>query len=111
MRKVYRGRDIEVSFDLDICIHIAECLRGHPGVFNLERRPWVLPDEAEADVVAEIVERCPSEWKRFVLVWGRRPADLALQKAVKCALDPQNMFNPGRFVTDAHWDLRSARET
>jgi uncharacterized Fe-S cluster protein YjdI/CDGSH-type Zn-finger protein len=60
MRKVYRGRDIEVSFDLDICIHIAECLRGHPGVFNLERRPWVLPDEAEADVVAEIVERCPS---------------------------------------------------
>ncbi|HEX9098088.1 MAG TPA: (4Fe-4S)-binding protein [Candidatus Dormibacteraeota bacterium] len=26
MRKVYRGRDIEVSFDLDLCIHVAECL-------------------------------------------------------------------------------------
>lgn len=60
VRKVYRGRDVEVSFDLDICIHIGECLRGHPGVFNLERRPWLLPDEANADVVAEIVERCPS---------------------------------------------------
>jgi uncharacterized Fe-S cluster protein YjdI/CDGSH-type Zn-finger protein len=60
VRKVYRGRDIEVSFDLDICIHIAECLRGHPGVFQLERRPWLLPDAAEADLVAEIVERCPS---------------------------------------------------
>jgi uncharacterized Fe-S cluster protein YjdI/CDGSH-type Zn-finger protein len=60
VRKVYRGRDVEVSFDLDICIHIAECLRGHAGVFNLERRPWVLPDEADAGVVAEIVERCPS---------------------------------------------------
>jgi uncharacterized Fe-S cluster protein YjdI/CDGSH-type Zn-finger protein len=60
MRKVYRGRDIEVSFDLDLCVHIGECLRGHKGVFDLQRRPWLLPDEAEADLVAEIVERCPS---------------------------------------------------
>jgi uncharacterized Fe-S cluster protein YjdI/CDGSH-type Zn-finger protein len=60
VRKVYRGRDVEVSFDLDICIHVAECLRGHPGVFNLNRRPWLLPDMAGADEVAEIVRRCPS---------------------------------------------------
>ena len=60
MRKVYRGRDIEVSFDLDICIHVAECLRGDPRVFELERRPWVLPDAGDADVVARVVELCPS---------------------------------------------------
>ena len=60
MRKIYRGRDMEVSFDLDICIHIAECLRGQPEVFDLNRRPWVLPDVAGADEVAEIVRRCPS---------------------------------------------------
>lgn len=60
MRKVYRGRDIEVSFDLDICIHVAECLRGSPKVFQLDRRPWVLPDAGDPDVVAEVVERCPS---------------------------------------------------
>lgn len=60
MRKVYRGRDIEVSFDADLCTHVAECLRGHPRVFDLDRRPWILTDEADADVVAEIVRRCPS---------------------------------------------------
>ena len=60
MRKVYRGRDVEVSFDLDICIHVGECLRGEPKVFELRRRPWVLPDGGEADIVAEVVERCPS---------------------------------------------------
>ena len=60
MRKVYRGRDIEVSFDLDLCVHIGECLRGDRGVFKLDRRPWLLPDEGDADAVAEIVERCPS---------------------------------------------------
>ena len=60
MRKVYRGTDLEVSFDLDICIHIGECLRGHRAVFQLDRRPWVLPDEADPDTVAEVIERCPS---------------------------------------------------
>ena len=60
MRKVYRGRDIEVSFDLDICIHVGECLRGQPRVFELKRRPWTLPDMAPADDVAAVVRRCPS---------------------------------------------------
>ncbi|HSS92900.1 MAG TPA: (4Fe-4S)-binding protein [Candidatus Dormibacteraeota bacterium] len=60
MRKVYRGQDIEVSFDLDICIHVAECLRGQPRVFQLNRRPWALPDMAAADEVAEVIKRCPS---------------------------------------------------
>lgn len=60
MRKVYRGADVQVSFDLDLCIHIGECLRGHPGVFNAHRRPWILPDEADVDAVAEVTERCPS---------------------------------------------------
>jgi uncharacterized Fe-S cluster protein YjdI/CDGSH-type Zn-finger protein len=60
MRKVYRGRDVEVSFDLDVCIHIGECLRGDPKVFKLDRRPWALPDEGDADVVATVVELCPS---------------------------------------------------
>jgi uncharacterized Fe-S cluster protein YjdI/CDGSH-type Zn-finger protein len=60
MRKVYRGRDIEVSFDLDICIHIGECLRGDPKVFKLDRRPWALPDAGDAGVVAKVIELCPS---------------------------------------------------
>ena len=64
-RKVYRGRDIEVSFDLDICIHIGECLRGDRQVFQLKRRPWLLPDLADADVVAEVVRLCPSGALQF----------------------------------------------
>jgi len=60
VRKVYRGRDVEVSFDLGICIHVGECLRGQPHVFKLNRRPWILADEADADDVAEVVLRCPS---------------------------------------------------
>ena len=60
MRKTYRGAGIEVTFDLDLCIHVGECLRGESQVFKLSRRPWVLPDAGDADVVAEVVRRCPS---------------------------------------------------
>ena len=51
---------MEVSFDLDICIHIGECLRGQPDVFQLDRRPWILSDLAGAEEVTEVVKRCPS---------------------------------------------------
>jgi len=60
VRKVYQGKDVEVSFDLDICVHIAECLRGQRQVFQLNRRPWILPDAASADEVSDVVQRCPS---------------------------------------------------
>jgi len=60
VRKVYRGNDVEVSFDLDICVHIGECLRGDRNVFKLDRRPWVLPDAAATDDVVRVIERCPS---------------------------------------------------
>ena len=48
MRRTYRGETIEVSFDLDLCTHIGECLRGSTEVFQLRRRPWIVPDAASA---------------------------------------------------------------
>ena len=60
MRRSYRGSAIEVTFDLDRCTHSGECLRRSPDVFRLHRRPWVVPDNASADQIAAVVERCPS---------------------------------------------------
>jgi uncharacterized Fe-S cluster protein YjdI/CDGSH-type Zn-finger protein len=71
VRKVYRGKDIEVSFDLDQCVHIGECLRGEPNVFQLKRRPWVLPDAGDADAVARVILRCPSGALQFRRLDGR----------------------------------------
>ncbi|MDJ0975265.1 MAG: (4Fe-4S)-binding protein [Planctomycetota bacterium] len=59
-RKTYRGSDLDVSFDLETCIHAGECVRSLPKVFDTERRPWILPDEASADEVRDLVGRCPS---------------------------------------------------
>lgn len=56
----YTSDDIEVQYDVVRCIHAAECVRGLPRVFNPNKRPWIDPDEAPADAVAEVVMRCPT---------------------------------------------------
>lgn len=58
--KRYTGQDIDVTFNLQRCIHSAECLRGLPQVFNREKRPWVNTGAADADAITEVVLRCPS---------------------------------------------------
>lgn len=57
---VYRGSEVTVSFDSNVCIHAGNCVRELPEVFNLKGRPWVQPDQAQAERVVEQVGRCPS---------------------------------------------------
>jgi uncharacterized Fe-S cluster protein YjdI len=59
-RKLYRGTAVDVSFDGARCRHAAECLRGLPAVFDVGRRPWILPDDADPDHVVDVVARCPT---------------------------------------------------
>jgi uncharacterized Fe-S cluster protein YjdI len=59
-RKRYTGEAVDVSFDPVRCRHAGECLRGLPAVFDVDRRPWILPDAGEADDVVRVVARCPT---------------------------------------------------
>ncbi|MFE0645433.1 (4Fe-4S)-binding protein [Streptomyces sp. NPDC058877] len=58
--KEYEGEGITVTFEPRRCLHAAACVHGLPEVFDLSRRPWVLPGAAEPERVAEVVRRCPS---------------------------------------------------
>jgi uncharacterized Fe-S cluster protein YjdI len=60
VRKDYVGREVTVSFDGEVCQHAAECVRGLPRVFDVQQRPWIQPDQADALQVVEVVGRCPS---------------------------------------------------
>ncbi len=60
MEKRYTGTDVDVTFDGPRCIHARECVTRLHAVFDRDRRPWVLPDGAEADQVVDVVSRCPS---------------------------------------------------
>ena len=56
----YADEEIDVSYDARRCIHVAECLRRLPAVFDTARRPWILPTGASADAIAAVIAKCPS---------------------------------------------------
>ena len=65
--QTYAAQGIQVTFDPNVCIHSAVCLKALPAVFDVRRRQWV---EAGAASVAEVVaaiDRCPSGALQYVL--------------------------------------------
>lgn len=83
--KRYAGNGIEVEYDVARCIHAAECVHGLPEVFDPNARPWIQPDQAPADAVAEAVRGCPTGALRYRRTDGaedeRPPADNTLRIA------------------------------
>jgi len=66
-RQTYSAPGITVTFDPDVCIHSAVCLRTLPGVFDVQRRRWIRPEAATPAEVAAAVDRCPSGALRYTL--------------------------------------------
>ncbi|MBP1043987.1 (4Fe-4S)-binding protein [Vagococcus sp. BWB3-3] len=62
----YSGEAIDVFFNTSICVHSGNCVRGNKEIFNLDRRPWVLPDNAEAQEVMRVINTCPSGALKYV---------------------------------------------
>lgn len=56
----YESDDIRVLFDSQRCIHAAECVRGLSKVFDPKARPWIQPDNGNADEIAAVVRKCPT---------------------------------------------------
>ena len=56
----YEGEEITVKYDVNRCIHAANCVNGLPEVFNPERKPWIDADKAPGDEIADVIETCPT---------------------------------------------------
>jgi uncharacterized Fe-S cluster protein YjdI len=58
--QTYEAPGITVTFDPNVCIHAAACVRGLPAVFDVSQKRWIRPENAPAGDVAAQVGRCPS---------------------------------------------------
>ena len=86
-RKDYRSEGITVTFDLDRCIHSAECIHSLPEVFDVEKRPWIQPEESDPSTVAEVVTRCPTGALQFVRKDGGNEEPIPEENVVTVAKD------------------------
>ena len=60
MKKEYSNGEITVVWQPDLCIHVGNCAKGLPEVFNPKARPWVAIDAASTSKIKAQVEQCPS---------------------------------------------------
>ncbi|MGY0057155.1 (4Fe-4S)-binding protein [Streptomyces sp. LZ34] len=72
--KPYVGAMVTIHYEVERCLHAGECVRALPQVFDPGRQPWIQPDGAPADVVAEIVRRCTSGALRYRMANGQTEA-------------------------------------
>ncbi len=53
----YQSSDLQVLCKSQRCVHVAECIRTLPRVFNPLAKPWVRIEAASADAIVQAVER------------------------------------------------------
>jgi len=58
--QTYESDAMLVTFDPNVCINSAVCLRSLPGVFDVSRQRWIRLEGAEAADVAATIRQCPS---------------------------------------------------
>jgi len=61
----YSDEQIEVSYDVNRCIHTRECVNRLPEVFDPDKRPWIDPDNADVDDLADVIMSCPTGALQF----------------------------------------------
>jgi CDGSH-type Zn-finger protein/uncharacterized Fe-S cluster protein YjdI len=58
--RTYSSESIDVTYELKRCIHAAECVQRLNAVFDNKKRPWIQPEQASADAIAETIHHCPT---------------------------------------------------
>lgn len=68
--RTYEHDDLVVYWQPRLCIHSANCFLGLPGVFNPQKRPWIMPEKGTAEEIIETINTCPT---RALLYRRKKP--------------------------------------
>lgn len=58
--KNYSNGEVTIHWRPSKCIHSGICVKGLPGVFNVNKRPWIEVTAASTDALIDQVIKCPS---------------------------------------------------
>lgn len=93
--KAYTTQGIVVYYRSKLCIHAAECVRGLGQVFDPAKRPWIQPQHATPQELAQVIERCPSGALRYERLDG------AAAEAASAGLQVQFVENGPAYLRGA----------
>ncbi len=63
--KEYINGEIAVTYDVDLCIHAGECVKGSPKVFQPKERPWIQPENSGSAEIMATIDACPSKALKY----------------------------------------------
>ena len=81
--KEYTNKEITVAWDPKKCVHSQQCVKGLPGVFDREKRPWIDMSGASSEEIKKVIDRCPSgalSYKEASAASERQPARIKVTK-------------------------------
>jgi uncharacterized Fe-S cluster protein YjdI len=59
-RKEYSNGEITIVWQPGKCIHSGICVKTLPKVYNVNKRPWIKPENATTGELIDQVAQCPS---------------------------------------------------
>lgn len=98
--KEYSNDEITIVWDQKKCIHSGKCVRGLPGVFKPQERPWISIKNADTPHLIETIDTCPSG----ALTWKKVDAEAAVDKAVEAAAK-LNVFADGPILIKGNFEI------
>ena len=60
VRKEYTNGELTVVWKPGLCFHAKECVKGLPGVFDPNRKPWIIAENGSTEDLRQTIDKCPS---------------------------------------------------
>lgn len=102
---IYKTDEIKITYDVNRCIHAAECVKGLNKVFNPEKKPWIQPDKVDAIEIAEIVPRCPTGALHYELTKSDKKEQTPQRNSISITADGPIYLRGDIRIEDARGDL------
>ncbi len=87
----HRGEHVTIHDNRGLCAHAGRCTDRLAAVWRLRQEPWIDPDGAAADEIAETVKACPSG-ALSVTVDGQRLQDPEEERPPKVFVAPNGPY-------------------
>lgn len=105
----YPGKEINVTWDGRLCIHIAECGNSEGELFVGGRDPWCQPDLTSIEDTIDVVKRCPSGALAYQCSDGSCEQQPAEENTVHLVYDGPLFFNGDLDIEAATEDMPSTK--